>query len=58
MARDDGNSRRQFIKLGAAAGGLALAGAAWANRHHFDPGEHRGAKMQMMAVGERAASCS
>ncbi len=40
MAVDDGNgmTRRDFIKLGAAAGGLAVAGPeliapAWANRH-------------------------
>ena len=75
-------TRRDFIKLGATAGGLALAGpeligTAFANRHphprptslkyldrnmyrkntnvlaHFDPGEERGAKMQMMAVGSR-----
>src|SRR5258706_10619534 len=75
-------TRRAFLKLGAAAGGLAWAGAetigtAAANRHphprptslkyldrnmyrrntsvlaHFDAGEERGAKMQMMAIGAR-----
>ncbi len=82
---DDGKTgitRRDFIKLGAAAGGIAAAGSelivpAWANRHphprptsakfldrnmyrknanvvsHFDPGEEREAKMQMMAIGAR-----
>jgi LVIVD repeat-containing protein len=77
MSIDGKFTRRGFLKAGAAAGGLAAAGAALANRHphprstslpyldrnmyrkntdvlaHFDPGEHRGAKMQMMAVGER-----
>ena len=77
-----GMNRRDFIKLGAAAGGIAAAGSelivpAWANRHphprptsikyldrnmyrknanvvsHFDPGEEREAKMQMMAIGSR-----
>ena len=33
MKPDNDNSRREFIKLGAAAGGLALAGGAAANRH-------------------------
>ena len=77
-----GITRRDFIKVGAAAGGLAAAGPelivpALANRHpqprptsykmldrnmyrknaevvaHFDPGEEREAKMQMMAIGTR-----
>ena len=77
-----GITRRDFIKAGAAAGGLAAAGSelivpALANRHpqprptsykmldrnmyrknaevvaHFDPGEEREAKMQMMAIGTR-----
>src|SRR5712691_13297055 len=75
-------TRREFIKLGAVSGGVALVGAAstgpaLANRHphprptslpyldrnmyrkdtdvlaHFEPGEERGAKMQMMAIGQR-----
>ena len=70
-------NRRDFIKAGAAAGGIALAGAAGANRHpaprptslqyldrnmyrkntdvlaHYGQGQHRGGKMQMMAIGER-----
>ena len=77
-----GITRRDFIKLGAAAGGLVVAAPAWigtavANRHphpratslkyldrnmyrkntdvlaHFEPGEERGNKLQMMAIGER-----
>ena len=75
-------TRREFVKLGAVTGGLALGGAAavtpaLGNRHphprptslsyldrnmyrkdtdvlaHFEPGEERGAKMQMMAIGAR-----
>ena len=75
-------TRREFIKLGAVAGGMVVAGpelisTAFANRHpsprptslkyldrnmyrknsdvlaHFEPGEQRGGKMQMMAIGER-----
>src|SRR5205809_719401 len=75
-------TRREFIKLGAVSGGVALVGVAstgpaLANRHphvrptslpyldrnmyrkdtdvlaHFEPGEERGAKMQMMATGPR-----
>jgi len=80
--KKNGMRRRDFIKWGAATGGLILAGPKWlgtafANRHphprptsikyldrnmyrkntdvlaHFSPGEHRGGKMQMMALGER-----
>ena len=75
-------TRREFIKLGAVTGGVALGGfastgPALANRHphvrptslpyldrnmyrkdtdvlaHFEPGQERGAKMQMMAIGPR-----
>ena len=70
-------NRRDFVKAGLAAGGIAMAGATLANRHPhprptslqyldrnmyrknthvlavFDPGEERGAKMQMMAIGDR-----
>jgi TAT (twin-arginine translocation) pathway signal sequence len=78
----NGMTRRDFIKWGAAAGGLVVGGPKWvstalANRHphprptsikyldrnmyrkdtdvlaHFGPGEQRGGKMQMMAIGER-----
>ena len=69
--------RRDFLKAGAAASGVVLAGAAVANRHpaprptslqyldcnmyrkntevlaHYGQGQHRGGKMQMMAIGER-----
>ncbi len=78
----NGMTRRDFIKLGAAASGLVVAGPEWigtalANRHphprptsikyldrnmyrkntdvlaHFEPGQERGGKMQMMAIGAR-----
>ncbi len=80
--KSNGISRRNFLKLGVAAGGLVVAGPEWigtalANRHphprptsityldrnmyrkntdvltHFGPGEQRGGKMQMMAMGTR-----
>jgi len=80
--KSNGISRRNFLKLGVAAGGLVVAGPEWigtalANRHphprptsityldrnmyrkntdvlaHFGPGEQRGGKMQMMAIGTR-----
>jgi hypothetical protein len=80
--KSNGISRRNFLKLGVAAGGLVVTGPEWigtalANRHphprptsityldrnmyrkntdvlaHFGPGEQRGGKMQMMAIGPR-----